>query len=182
VPGTDADKPLALARLRDALFTAGGRYDVRGWGEQQLGPKFPDVRLQATEPDTVLVAERYIPLGGLARLSGSVELRLPLFGARPRHSAHVFVDAGRVWSPDQRFRVDETSDTALRYSAGTGIELGTPVGPVRVSVGYKLNPSVYDLREPQAVLDALLAGQSPLTVPREQMRRWHLHLAIGYSY
>lgn len=182
VPATDADKTLALVRLRDALFTAGGRYDVRGWGEQQLGPKFPDVRLQSTEPDTVLVAERYIPLGGLARTTGSIELRLPLFAARPRHASHLFLDAGRVWSPDDRFRVEEAGESHLRWSVGTGVELGTPIGPVRVGVGYKLNPSPYDLRDPQAVLDALLAGSSPLTVPRDRSRRWHVHLAIGTSY
>jgi outer membrane protein insertion porin family len=182
IPATENDKTVALLRLRDVLFTAGGRYDVRGWGEQQLGPKFPDVRLASTDPDTVLVAESYVPLGGLARAIGSTELRLPLPGASPQHSTHVFVDAGRVWTPDDRFDVSGIPESELRFGIGTGVELGTPVGLFRVSVGYKLNPSPFDVRDPEAVFAALSAGGSVFDVPTKRLRRWHLHVAIGQVY
>jgi outer membrane protein insertion porin family len=182
IPANDDQRTEALLRLRDALFTGGGRYDVRGWGEQQLGPKYPDVRLAATDPDTVLVADRYVPLGGLARVMGSAEIRLPLPGFSERHSTHVFLDAGRVWNPDRRFQISGIGTSALRFGTGAGAELGTPVGLVRLSVAYKLNPSAFDLRDPGAVFAALEAGTSPFDVPTESLRRWHIHVAIGQMF
>lgn len=170
-----------MLQLREVLFTAGGGSDVRGWGEQQLGPKFPDARLVSTEPDTVLSAERYVPLGGLARISASAELRLPFPGAGPRHSTFVFLDAGKIWNADSRFGAGGP-ESRLFASAGTGLEVGTPVGPVRLSVGYKLNPSAFDLRDPQAVLDAIVRGDPVTSVPAGGVRRWHLHLVVGRAF
>ena len=185
VPANADGRTGALLRLRDAIFTAGGRYDVRGWGEQQLGPKFPDVRLETAGADTVLVAERYVPLGGLARAMASAELRLPLPGAASSHSTHVFVDAGRIWTPDDRFTVagiGDVGESEFRFSVGGGIELGTPVGLFRLSAGYKLNPSLLDVRDPQAVFAAMSAGRAVSGVPTRTFRRWHIHLAIGQVY
>jgi outer membrane protein assembly factor BamA len=94
----------------------------------------------------------------------------------------VFVDAGRVWTPDGRFEVSGIPESELRFAIGTGIELGTPVGLFRVSVGYKVNPSPFDVRDPEAVFAALSAGGSVFDVPTERLRRWHLHVAIGQVY
>ena len=58
-------------------MTAGGTNDVRGWGDRMLGPKVPDVEANIEGADTVLTADRYVPIGALARLSGSVELASP---------------------------------------------------------------------------------------------------------
>ena len=182
IPASEQDKTLALLRLREALFTAGGRYDVRGWGEQLLGPKLPDVRLQSTDAGAPLSAQRYVPLGGLAKATASVEVRLPLLETLESSSAHVFLDAGRVWSPDDRFELAGGSDSGSRVSVGTGIELGTPLGPVRVSLGYKLNPSPFDVRDPTAVFAAMAAGSSVSDVPAEWSRRWHVHLTIGHAF
>jgi hypothetical protein len=49
-------------------------------------------------------------------------------------------------------------------------------------VGYKLNPSALDLRDPQAVLEALLDGRPLSEVPAEARRRWHLHFSIGATF
>src|SRR5690606_33456804 len=43
VPDAARDAPVGL---HDALFTAGGTADVRGWGTGMLGPKMPDVRFR----------------------------------------------------------------------------------------------------------------------------------------
>ncbi|HET9947640.1 MAG TPA: BamA/TamA family outer membrane protein, partial [Longimicrobiales bacterium] len=95
-PGSDAR---ALAGLRSSMFTAGGTADVRGWGAGMLGPKVPEIVLS---PDGV-VSERYLPVGGLARLSASAELALPFPFLPAPHRTFVFLDAGRVWSPGDRF-------------------------------------------------------------------------------
>ena len=175
------DPTASFLELRDVLFTAGGGYDVRGWGEQQLGPKFPDIRVVTTGADTSLTAERYVPLGGLARVSASMELRMPFPGAGPRHSSFVFFDAGKIWNPDSRFGGAVQPESKLFASTGTGFEWGTPIGPLRVSVGYKLNPSELDLRDPQAVLDAIVRRDPVSSVPVAGIRRWHLHLVVGHS-
>jgi outer membrane protein assembly factor BamA len=94
-------------------FTLGGRSTLRGYPDRSIGP------------DSSLVAGyRY----GTAVVNGNVELRSPyilgwvgLVG---------FADAGDVgWD----FRM-----TAYEYSAGAGIRVKTPIGPVRLDWGKRL--------------------------------------------
>ena len=147
-----------------------------------MGPKLPDVELdRATDS---LKASRYVPLGGLARISGGVELQFPIPGLGARFAGHVFLDGGRVWTPDHRFLPpDDPYDQDKAYfSTGGGMGIETPVGPIRVSVGYKLNPSPLDLRDPNEVLKRLLAKESILDVPAETLRRFQLHLTLGRSF
>jgi outer membrane protein insertion porin family len=88
-------------------FYAGGSTSVRGWDRFLLGP------LDAAGK----------PLGGKSLVEGSVEARFPLstsFGAT------LFVDLGNVWQESFDFRFNE-----LRYCAGAGVRLETPIGPIR---------------------------------------------------
>lgn len=184
VPDDPDDILLQLLRLRDAVFTAGGTGDVRGWGTGQLGPKVPDLRLVERGDTVVASADRWLVLAGLARVSSSVEVRLPFPFLGPSHGTHLFLDAGRVWTPDDRF-VDPTlprdplDQERFFFGVGGGVEFGTLVGPLRIDVGYKLNPSPLDVRDPGAVVQALLAGEPLLSVPPGRWSRWHLHIAVG---
>ncbi len=176
-----------LIELRDAVFTAGGTGDVRGWGTGLLGPKTPDVRIVRQGDSIRVSADRYVVLTGLARATASVELRLPFPFLGPNQGTHVFLDAGRVWNPDDRFRNPELPPDPLGqerffYGTGVGVSFGTLVGPVRLDLGYKLNPSPLDVRDPGAVARALAAGRPVLSVPADQSRRWHLHLSIGRGF
>ncbi|MEJ2539454.1 MAG: BamA/TamA family outer membrane protein [Gemmatimonadota bacterium] len=74
------DDPLrSFLQLGDAVFLEGGTQGVRGWGDGSLGPKLPDISLvESGGSVTAAPTDRYVPLGGLARLGGSVELQLPL--------------------------------------------------------------------------------------------------------
>jgi len=183
VPSPDgSDRVEAYLQLRDAVLTAGGPRDVRGWGSQLLGPKVPDVQ---SSGDGSVTAVRYLPLGGFARWTGSVQVATPLpFIGRP-HGLHTFLDAGRVWTPDDRFLPDEAPllpgqfGDDVRFGTGVGVSISTPVGPVQLDLGYKLNPSFLDLRDPGAVARALVEGRPVTDVPAEDRRRWHLHLSIG---
>src|SRR3712207_6946982 len=56
--------------------------DVRGWGSQLVGPKIPEVKRESEDGGGEFFSDRYTPVGGLARLSGTIELRLPLPGDR----------------------------------------------------------------------------------------------------
>ena len=167
--------------LHDAMFTAGGTADVRGWGNGMLGPKLPDVRFH--EETGVVIADRYSPVGGLIRLTGSLELILPFPFLPGSHRTFAFLDAGRVWTPGDALSPADPGLAEERWGVGTGggVQVATPFGPVRVSVGYKLNPSRVDLLAPADVMRTLAAGGDISTLPTESIRRWHLHLSIGRS-
>jgi outer membrane protein insertion porin family len=175
---------VSLLRLGDVTFTAGGTRDVRGWGSQLVGPKLPEVRLESQDGTTQTTAERYAPVGGLARLLGSAEVQLPLPGFSDAWQTFVFFDTGRIWTPDRRFALNagELDQDDYFASVGAGIGYETVVGAVQFAVGYKLNPSALDLRSPQGVLEALQAGRPLSTVPTESRRRLHLHFSIGSSF
>ncbi len=181
LPETGESPFIALLRLRDVSFTTGGTRDVRGWGSQLVGPKIPEVQ-QSDEGD--FFADRYAPVGGLARLTGSVELRMPLPGFAEAWQTFAFLDGGRIWTPDDRFRLDaeEFEQDDFFYSVGGGISYQTVVGAVQLALGYKLNPSVLDLRSPEGVLEARQAGLPVTSAEARSGRRMHLHFAIGSTF
>ncbi|MEJ2181981.1 MAG: outer membrane protein assembly factor BamA [Nitrospirota bacterium] len=96
-------------------FFLGGRNTVRGFPQDELGPKGPDGA----------------PTGGNAFVLGNLELRTHV----TRNWRLVgFVDSGNVW-----VQPGDINPGDLRYTAGAGIQYNTPVGPIRVDYGYKLD-------------------------------------------
>jgi outer membrane protein assembly factor BamA len=149
-----------------------------------VGPKLPEVQLETVDGVTSTVAERYAPVGGLARFLGSVEVQLPLPGMSDSWQSFLFFDTGRIWTPDSRFSQDagELDQDDYYSSVGAGIGYETVVGAIQFAVGYKLDPSPLDLRSPQGVLDALEEGRPISSVPTESRRRLHLHFSIGSTF
>jgi outer membrane protein assembly factor BamA len=131
----------------------------------------------------VFSSDQYVPVGALARLTGSLELRLPAPGLPSAWGVHVFLDAGKVWTPDERFDREPLvpEETTFHFSTGAGLSYQTPVGAVRLSLGYKLNPSALDLRDPDKVLNAVVDGLPVSSVEPEWSRRLHLHLSLGLA-
>ncbi len=182
VPLPGDNPAISLLRLRDEIMTAGGTDDVRGWGSRLLGPKFPEIEGTIEGSDTVLSADGYAPVGTLARLTGTLELRLPFPGMPSAWGTQIFLDGGRVWTPDDRFLLPLLNgDTDFRFAAGGGISYQTPVGAVRISLGYKLNPSDLDVRDAGEVLAALEQGLPATTAETDWSRRLHLHLSFGMT-
>lgn len=85
-----------------------------------------------------------LPIGGSARLIANVELQLPFPGTGVDRSLRwfTFLDAGQVWNPQdgENIRLND-----LRYSAGVGISWISPVGPLKLSLGYPMNAKPGDL-------------------------------------
>jgi outer membrane protein insertion porin family len=175
---------VSLLRLREVTFSAGGSRDVRGWGSQLVGPKLPQVRFREEAGERIAFAERYSPVGGLARLHGSAEVQMPLPGFDEKWQTFAFLDGARIWTPDDRFDLDAGELEQDRFFLGTGVGIGyeTVVGAVQVALGYKLNPSALDVRDPDEVLEALEAGQPLSSVPEDSRRRFQLHFSIGATF
>ena len=176
---------VSLLRLRDVTFTAGGARDIRGWGTQLVGPKLPEVKFQPGSGGTVdTVADRYAPVGGLARLLGSAELQVPLPGFGESWRGFFFFDTGKIWTPDSRFALNagELDQDKIYAAVGAGVGYTTVVGALQVAVGYKLNPSPLDLRSAQDVLGALSSGNPIDPLPTNGRRRLHLHFSIGSTF
>jgi outer membrane protein insertion porin family len=97
-------------------FYAGGEKSVRGFGRRRLGPLSADDN----------------PIGGLSLLEGSIELRRPLW---QELGGALFLDFGEVST--RRFHVPVRD---LEFSAGFGLSYQTPVGPVRIDLGFPFRP------------------------------------------
>lgn len=93
-------------------FYAGGENSVRGYGRRRLGP----------------LSDSNDPLGGLSLLEGSVELRRPIW--RELGGA-LFVDFGQLAPRPFDVRIAN-----LNFSSGFGLSYKTPVGPVRLDIGF----------------------------------------------
>jgi outer membrane protein assembly factor BamA len=184
IPDPGEDPRTKFLQLRDVMFTAGGTGDVRGWENRLLGPKVPEVLFTIEGGDTIPHADSYVPIGGLSRMSFSVELQLPLPGLGPNFGTHLFLDGGRVRTEDHRFDLQQAAHGQQRtfYATGAGVDMRTPVGPIKMGFGYKLNPSLTDLVDPAELLRAANSRQDVEALPRDQSKRWQFYLAIGASY
>jgi outer membrane protein insertion porin family len=181
LPSPDEGPAVKLLQMRDVLETAGGSEDVRGWGYRMLGPKFPDIRFGQDGDTTTTHVEGYVPLGALQQATFSVDLRMAMPGMGPKFGSRLFLDGGRVWTGDPTFDTgtDPYGQKDWFYSAGAGLDLITPVGPIRLSLAYKLNPSITDLVDAGDLLAATRTGQPFEDLPRHESRRWQFHFAIG---
>lgn len=122
-------------------YFLGGATSLRGWGRYELSP----------------LSGSGLPIGGFSMFDGSLEARLSVTRSL---GLVAFLDAGNVWTDAWRLRM-----TDLRYDVGPGLRYTTPVGPLRVDLGYQLNP-----------VAGLLVNGKPET------RRWRIHFSIGQAF
>ncbi len=96
-------------------FYAGGGYSLRGFKQDMVGPYDP--YLEAPE-------------GGEAVFISNQELRLSLV---PGIDGVLFFDAGNVFR-----EVKDISLRQLRHTLGFGLRLRSPVGLLRLDLGFNL--------------------------------------------
>lgn len=99
-------------------FFAGGDTTIRGFALDTVGA-----------PNTI--SDTGFPRGGNAVLILNGELRVPVWRDL---GAAFFVDGGNVFA-----RVTEFDFGELRGSAGFGIRYRSPLGPIRLDLGFKLD-------------------------------------------
>ncbi len=98
-------------------FFAGGDTTVRGFALDALGA-----------PDTIVGG---FPIGGNGLVIFNAELRVPVWSAL---GAVAFIDTGNVFQ-----RMSDIDLTELRTAVGVGLRIKSPVGPIRIDVGFKLH-------------------------------------------
>jgi outer membrane protein insertion porin family len=100
-------------------FFAGGRVTHRAFPLDKLG-----------RPGETL-DENGDPIGGAGLALANLEWRFPVFGAI---GGALFIDSGNVWSDWRDINAGQ-----FRWGAGLGLRVATPVGPVRLEYGWKLD-------------------------------------------
>ena len=122
-------------------YFLGGSTNLRGWGRYEVSP----------------LTGVGLPIGGISFVNFSTELRVPLVG---KLGAVAFIDGGNVWTNPWDFNLND-----LRYDVGTGLRYNTPVGPVRLDVGWQMNP----------IPGLLVNGE-------QQKRPLRIHFSIGQAF
>ena len=137
-------------------FYAGGSQSVRGFQEGQLGPRVLTIPPEAliergcviSTPATAVCPEGAInsdslpdskftprPTGGNTLIEGSVEVRFPIW---KNLGGAAFVDGAIV--RDGTLRDIDVNESMSAITPGAGIRYYSPVGPIRVDLGF--NPNV----------------------------------------
>jgi outer membrane protein insertion porin family len=189
---SDQDDPVTEYRFDLVRFYAGGSSDVRGWGLQQLGPKLivADTVAIATGPTsasdpnqrTEIENEQYEAVGGTTKLAANFEVRTPFPGLGESWRAAFFVD-GAYLNAGEGSRGGLFDAQQLRVGTGAGIRYDTPIGFLRLDLGFKVNPAESDLLTAEELYAKRFLGQDPGVSPFAKFRRrLALHLSIGQAF
>jgi outer membrane protein insertion porin family len=108
-------------------FFPGGINSVRGYEARSLGPREPV--FDAFTGEIVDTS----PVGGSVQLVNNNEIIYPIVESIGLRGV-LFFDLGNAWTHDQGFDLGD-----LQYAAGWGVRWLSPMGPLRLEIGYPLN-------------------------------------------
>lgn len=186
-----------------ALFYAGGAESVRGYGENQLGPRVLTVRRDALlaggctdasvadgSCDPGEVPSRAFsarPVGATSLVEGTLELRVPLAG----RIGGVFFADGAALGPGAG---SVAMKRAAAVTPGFGLRYETNVGMLRLDAGWRganaeRLPVVVETRAPNGDVQVLRLGTEKRWDPlddvtglRRTLRQFTLHFALGHAF
>ena len=158
--------PPELARVPvDDRYRTGGASTVRGYFENELGTREVTVTDTTVASGTRVVQDKR---GGQVVFLLSAELRFPLPWI---FQGAFFFDGGNVWERPEDMKLRKILSFAggagyndMRYSAGAGLRIGTPVGPIRADYGWKIR-----------------SDRSPLE-PDLSSAKGEFHFSLGHPY
>ena len=136
--------PLSLLAANIPFFKRyfmGGSSSLRGWGRFEISP----LTFSGT------------PIGGHSMFESAAEVRIPAFA---KFAIVGFVDAGNVWYDSFDFHLDD-----LKVDIRPGLRYLTPIGPVRVDLGFQLT----------RIEGLLVNGEL-------EPRGWRIHFSIGQAF
>jgi len=204
-------------------FYAGGANSVRGFPQSRLGPRvlttdpvallsqsedgagcFPEELLDLSCDAGLLPEGRIVPrpTGGTRVIEGNVEVR---FGLGSAWEGVTFADFGQVWSSTRSVSLRD-----LEVTPGLGVRFFSPIGPIRVDLGYRFrggenlsvvtsqirpfDPSVDDPLDRLSVngarIDFVRSEELAVLTPtvffgdsgRFSFSRLQLHISIGQAF
>jgi outer membrane protein insertion porin family len=132
-------------------YFPGGINSVRGYSVRSLGPRVPVFSQNKGPNDQCPLGDnlcgqliRRDVIGGSHQLIFNNEIIFPIVQSLGLKGV-VFFDAGQAFSAAQGIQFSD-----MRTAAGFGLRWLSPIGPLRIEIGFPLNPRVGD--DTQAVL------------------------------
>ncbi len=165
----------------DRLFFGGGMDTIRGFLQDSLVPEDVAQRIIHDRLNNALIPltiDKVSIRGGDFFVNPRAELRIPLTGT---FQTALFLDAGNVWTRPPSWLTLFSSNVTntnsgtinywhLRYAVGTGLRLGTPVGPLVFDYGFNI----------ERVLDRLVyTSQADQLKQRDWEDLGAFHFSIG---
>jgi outer membrane protein assembly factor BamA len=188
-------------------FYAGGSRSVRGYDENQLGPRVLTIAPEELEEaggvdacaaggevtcDLSLVPSDDFqprPVGGTTLIEGSIEYRFPVW---EEVGGAVFIDAATVGAEGAEL---PAADRKTAITPGFGIRYASPVGPIRVDLGIRPTlredlPVITEIEAADGGRRIVELGQTKMYNPLEGSSGWFrqvldrltLHLSIGEAF
>ncbi len=177
--------------LAERFFTGGGN-SHRGFGLNQAGPRDPITGF---------------PLGGTALFLNNLELRLPpptLRFFQQNLSFTIFHDLGNVFTnghdllhsllqwrqkdpqlclqPSPQGQPSPCNFNYVSSALGVGVRYKTPVGPIRLDLGYNLNPPAFpSCQSSQGAPVSLACPAGTVFVP-EHASHFNFFFSIGQTF
>ncbi|MFH1962787.1 MAG: outer membrane protein assembly factor BamA [bacterium] len=100
-------------------FRVGGHYSVRGYEERSICPQDANGKQE----------------GGESVFVGNLEYRFPI--APKQLYGVLFADCGNVWE-----KASDIDFSELKFGAGLGIRINSPIGPIRMDYAWRLNDAI----------------------------------------
>jgi outer membrane protein assembly factor BamA len=124
----------------DRLFFLGGVDSMRGFLQDALVPQdiadhiTTDASQAASDPSKLTINQ--VAIRGDVFINPRTELRIPL---SEQISTALFFDSGNVWVEPKNFNPFQ-----LRYTGGSGLRIGTPIGPIALDYGVNLRRRAWE--------------------------------------
>ena len=130
-PNVPPDLPSRYVPISERFF-AGGRTTHRAYKRDRLGiPGETLVDLSDDPPEGDPDATSLTAIGGDGLLIANLDYRFPIAGPI---GGTLFADFGNLWADWRSINIGEG-----KLGIGTGVRYSSPIGPIRVEVGYKLD-------------------------------------------
>jgi outer membrane protein assembly factor BamA len=163
-------------------FFGGGGVSMRGFGDNQAGPRDIGTTTETGAPASIATG---FPIGGNALFFNTLELRFPLLG--PNISGVFFHDMGNIYTrfSDISLAYRQRGNANFNYAVqapGFGIRYKTPLGPVRVDFSYALNPPNYLGFSNNLTIQQLLACGNACPNGPQRLSHFNFFFSIGQAF